>query len=112
MTQRVGALHLSMPATTTCCASSFWAVMAAVLSGVRTLLVKALRRTVVFQQKHCCSEQSMADQDCTAVEWVHPNAFVKLVDQIPFGRKLQEALQSRKMLRFRSACTRFIPVQV
>ena len=78
--------------------------MAAVLSGVMTLLVKAVRPNVAFQQKPCCSEQSVAHQDLTA--WlVYPNAFMKLAEQIPFGQRLQEALESCKMFCLKPPCT-------
>ncbi len=44
------------------CASVFWTVMAAVLSGVMLLLIKALRPRVALQQKHGCSDQTVTYQ--------------------------------------------------
>ena len=73
--------------------------MAAVLSGVKTLLIKALRPSFEVQQSHCCSKQNVPDQDSTAVAWVHTNAFVKLAGQMPLGQKLQEAVESGMMFR-------------
>jgi len=52
--------------------------MAAVLSGVMALLVKAVRPSVAFQQEHCCSEQTVAEEDLTSVCPYYPEASVKI----------------------------------